>query len=180
MNKRFIYSHKLADNHDIVTEINQQTTNVHYEHSDNNINRGERVTYPLGAYVNNWLEKISRRLRSFNTRTVSKINYTINSIRRSRDKTKPKDQINIVCRLKWADCRASYVGEPKLRMFIRITEHRKAFIKKIDDKNVIGKHMATLNHKFDFDNPKILDKESCWKKRLTEVLHIDLQNNAID
>jgi hypothetical protein len=62
----------------------------------------------------------------------------------------------------------------------RINEHM-ANTKKEDNKFVINNHMRQFKHSFDFDNVKILDTESCWKKRLiSEMINIKLQDNAIN
>lgn len=62
----------------------------------------------------------------------------------------------------------------------RIKEHI-ANTKKDDKKYVINEHMREYNHKFNFENTKILDKENNWHKRLiSEMINIKLQDNAIN
>jgi len=50
-----------------------------------------------------------------------------------------------------------------------------------DTKHSVTEHILNLNHKFDWENVKILDTKSNYNKRLiSEMLHIKEQTNGIN
>ena len=68
--------------------------------------------------------------------------------------------------------------ETKRALGDRIKEHRDSR----DKKSVVSLHQSeNQGHNFNFDKVQILDKESCYKKRiLSEMLHINSCNNTIN
>ena len=81
----------------------------------------------------------------------------------------------VVYHLKCKNCDATYVGETKRQLSVRIEEHKK----KLD--SVISEHCMENNHFFDFAGVSVLDREKNWnRRRISEMLHIKLQNNAIN
>jgi len=83
---------------------------------------------------------------------------------------------NVVYRLACKNCNASYVGQTKRRLSTRISEHRNDINKKTSNHSVITEHKIDLNHDFDWDKPKILDKENYYFRRLTsEMINIKTQ-----
>ena len=74
-------------------------------------------------------------------------------------------------------CDAVYVGETKRALKRRKIEHK-------NNKNseaVINIHCMKNTHNFDWENPKILDTECNWNKRLiSEMLHIKSNKNAVN
>ena len=74
-------------------------------------------------------------------------------------------------------CNKLYIGTTKSKLKTRISAH-KSNIKLIDNNNpqqktALATHCAKSNHTPDFNNVKIVDRESNYSKRLTlEMLHI--------
>ena len=76
------------------------------------------------------------------------------------------------------ECSASYIGETKRDFPERIGEHRRC----VDGEHVIGIHkIAYPGHDFDYNNAKILHRESKKQKRLiAEMIHISMNENLIN
>lgn len=132
-------------------------------------------------YIPETFEKVSNNLKQFGIQTVPQINNNLsNIIRRGKDRQEKNEQTNIVYRIDCKDCNASYVGESKRTLGTRVKEHI-ANMKKENKKFVINEHTKNCKHKFDFENTRILDRESNWRKRLiSEMVNIKLQDNSIN
>jgi len=72
----------------------------------------------------------------------------------------------------------AYVGQTKRKLNIRIVEHKKD-IKKTSNHSVITEHRLEYDHEFDWENPKILDIEKHYNKRLlSEMINIRAQKKS--
>jgi len=86
---------------------------------------------------------------------------------------------NVVCKLVCKNCDVAYVGQTKRKLNTRIAEHKKDINKKTFNHLVITKHRIEFGHDFDWENPKILDIEKHYQKRLmSEMINIKAQKNA--
>jgi len=61
-------------------------------------------------------------------------------------------------------CDATYVGQTKRKLNIRISEHRNQFNRKSTNTTVITEHRLRHNHDFDWLNVKILDSKRFFGK----------------
>jgi len=87
---------------------------------------------------------------------------------------------NVVYKLVCKDCDVAYVGQTKRKLNTRIAEYKKD-IKKTSNHSVITKHRLEYDHEFDWKNPKILDIEKHYNKRLlSEMINIKAQKNTIN
>ena len=172
--KKFINSNI----HKRIHEKHKNSNNNNNQTASNRINKNMRF---LGLpYFKRSFESVSKKLKSFNIRTIPLITNTFSQfIKRGKDKTDIKNQNNVVYCINCKDCNASYVGETKRCLCTRVKEHFSNTKK--DVSNVINSHITSFGHTFDFDKPKILDKEPVWHRRiLSEMIHINLQKNAIN
>ena len=79
------------------------------------------------------------------------------------------------------ECEATYVGQTKRHLRSRVNEHVKDINKKCDSPNVISEHRLYQNHKFDWENMKILNDEPSYvKKSVSEMIHIKKQTLALN
>ena len=87
---------------------------------------------------------------------------------------------NVVYKVNFNDCEASYVGESKRGMGVRIPEHERD--SKIAHKETpFFKHKIDTEHTFDFARSQILDIEPNYYRRITlELVNIHAQNNPIN
>jgi len=86
----------------------------------------------------------------------------------------------VVYKLCCKNCNISYIGQIKRRLNIRILEHKKDINKKPANHSVIIEHRLDFKHEFDWDNPKIIDKEKQYYRRLISKINIKSQKNAIN
>jgi len=74
----------------------------------------------------------------------------------------------------------AYVGQTKRKLNTRVAEHKNN-IKKTSNHSVITEHRLEFHHDFDWANPKILDIEKHYNKRLlSEMINIKAQKNTIN
>jgi len=88
-------------------------------------------------------------------------------------------QKNIVYKISCEDCDATYVGQTKRKLNIRISEHQ--INRKTPNTSAITEHRLRHNHDFNWSNVKILDsKKFFWKKIISEMLNIQLRKNGFN
>jgi len=79
------------------------------------------------------------------------------------------------------NCDVSYIRQTKQRLNTRILKHKKNINKKTANHFVITEHRLEFEHKFDWDNPKIVNKGKQYYRRLiSEMINIKSQKNAIN
>ena len=100
----------------------------------------------------------------------------------SRDKFIEKGkQNNIVYKIPCADCNAVYIGESKRSFDQRSKEHVRAVKNGDVDKNEIADHSWKLDHKFDWENKIIIDREQNWRvRKIKETIHSISDKNHIN
>jgi len=85
---------------------------------------------------------------------------------------------NVIYKIGCKNCDATYIGQTKKQLRIRIKEHKNNIKQDQSKHSVISEHI--INHSFDWDNAKILDCESKFYKRITsEMIHIKEQKVRI-
>lgn len=129
-------------------------------------------------FVNNCFFELSNILREHNISTIPLVNKNTNTIvQLGKDVVKKWDRTNIVYKFTCKDCPACYIGETKRSFLTRVNEHRK----NTSLASVVYNHRQNMHHDFDWDNAKILDYESNWKKRtILEMIHIKSNCHTIN
>ena len=96
---------------------------------------------------------------------------------REKDVSKIFDRTNAVYEFDCEQCNSVYIGETKRALKRCKGEHK-------NNKNpdaVINIHYNKNDHSFDWENPRILDTEHIWNKRLiSEMLCIKSNKNSIN
>jgi len=88
---------------------------------------------------------------------------------------------NVVYQLNCQNCSASYVGQTKRSLSIRMSEHRSHIIRNSSQQSVITDHRLLHKHDFDWDNVQILDEETNYNKRLiSEMIFIKKQKFGLN
>jgi len=103
-----------------------------------------------------------------------------NIIKVHKDRTEHNYKSNIVYKIHRQNY-ASYVGQTKRQLKMRIKEHFNNI--KLDESrhSVITQHILKYNHSFNWKDIKILDSKPNYKERLiSEMLHIKEQANGIN
>ena len=127
---------------------------------------------------NDQYEKIAAILKPFNFCALPIVKKSFNSvIKLGKDHTDKWDRTNVVYKFFCKSCPASYTGETKRTLKTRIKEHQKTN----NPEAVVKQHMNKFTHDFDWENSKILDYETNYKKRtLSEMIYIKCDKNNIN
>ena len=100
-------------------------------------------------------------------------------IKKGKDKINKNDQVNVVYKVNCNDCDASYVGESKRGIGVRVSE-RKRDSKKSHKETPFFKHKIATEHTFDFEGSQVLDIEPHYYCRVkSELVNIHAQSNPI-
>lgn len=131
-------------------------------------------------YVPGLSEKVRRVARKYKICTAFK---TRNTIRQHLVQTKPKngtqDTKNCIYSIK-CECNRQYIGETKRPLNIRIKEHKNNVRLGLVDKSKIAEHIWSENHKFNWEEAKIIHRESnLYKRKIIEASYIKLTDNPI-
>jgi len=87
----------------------------------------------------------------------------------------------VVYQLNCQNCSASYVGQTKRAVTIRVNEHKNHIIRNLSQQLVITVHRLLYKHDFDWDNVQILDEETNYNKRLiSEMIFIKKQKFGLN
>ena len=165
--RRFVKQHVYKRFFKIKQNHNQKDTIVHKEPVSH-------ISLPF----NENFDKIVTILKPYNFRILPLVEKSLSSvIRLGKDPTKKCDKTNVVYKFFCKSCPASYVGETKRTIKIRINEHQK----NNNLESVVPQHRKNFLHDFDWDNTLILDHEANYKKRiLSEMIHIKCNSNNIN
>jgi len=88
---------------------------------------------------------------------------------------------NVIYKIACNNCDATYVGQTKRQLRTRVREHKSNIKSDPSKHSVISEHIVKFNHSFDWDNVKILDRESKFYKRITsEMIHIKEQKTGLN
>ena len=98
-------------------------------------------------------------------------------IKLGKDSTNKWEQTNILYKFNCKNCPATYIDESKRALRVRINEHKN----KKNSESVVCEHQLEFNHEFDWDNTKIVDYVSDYRKILTsEMIHIKFNKFSIN
>ena len=124
-------------------------------------------------YVEGTSEKLRRILRSYKIRSTF---YTENTLRKllckPKDRVATEDKNNIVYEIDCSNCEAVYFGESKRSLKWRSDEHKRSVRNCDCDKNEIAQHCWEADHNFNWDQKKVIDKESrLIPRKIKETIH---------
>ena len=124
-------------------------------------------------YVEGTSEKLWRILRFHKIRSTS---YTKNTLHKllckPKDRVATEDKNNIVYEIDCSNCEAVYFGESKRSLKLRSDEHKRSVRNCDCDKNEIAKHCWEADHNFNWDQKKVIDRESrLIPRKIKETMH---------
>lgn len=169
----------------IFTTINQKIKSwIHTDADPSKINNNyeDFSAFFVIPYVSGVSEKFFPILKKHNLKLVYSCQNKLDKIvRTGKDILEPMSNCDVIYRISCNDCDASYVGQTKRQLGTRIKEHRSDINKKSGSPSVISLHRMDLDHEFDWDGVKILDRERSYGKRLiSEMIHIKRQSNSLN
>ena len=124
-------------------------------------------------YVEGTSEKLRRILKSHKIRSTL---YTENTLRKllckPKDRVATEDENNIVYEIDCSNCEAVYFVKSKLSLKSRSDEHKRSVRNCDCDKNEIAKHCWEADHNFNWDQKKVIDRESTLiPRKIKETIH---------
>jgi len=163
------------------TIVNKRN-NAHTIEENNNNNKNEnnnnliKINWFTIPYFPNISEKFKNIIKNQNVKlSFYSLNKLDRIIKAQKDHLPDYSNKNIVYKISCNNCDATYIGQTKRKLKTRITEHRNQINSKSSKKTVITEHRLCLNHDFDWNNVKILDRETFyWKRIISEMLNIRL------
>ena len=124
-------------------------------------------------YFGNLSHKIKRLLDDYNLTTVFRNTSKLDKyIKLGKDPLEKLENSNVIHKILCLDCSKSYVGQTGRMLFVRCEEHKKNINLNEKYHDVVTKHRINNNsdagshHDFDWNNIKILHKESNYFKRI--------------
>jgi len=142
-----------------------------------------RFSYFIIPYVSCISKKF---IQFFKNITFSKLAFSCYNklnkfIRVHKDVLPVSSRSNVVYRINYLDCDASYVGQIKRTVNTRVNEHKSHIRRNSTQLSVIIDHRQKFGHEFDWDNVKILDVESNYNKRfISEMIYIKKQKHGLN
>jgi len=117
-------------------------------------------------YVNSISESFIPVIKKHGFNIAFSIPDTLNTlIKCGKDRLDLMSQQGVVYKISCHDCEASYVGQTKRQLRMRIKEYVADINKKSGSPSVISEHRINFNHDFEWDNVKIrLISEMEYKK----------------
>ena len=124
-------------------------------------------------YVEGTSEKLWRILRSYKIRSTCYTESTLCKLLcKSKDWVATEDKNNIVYEIDCSNCEAVYFGESKRSLKSRSDEHKRSVRNCDCDKNEIAKHCWEADHNFNWDQKKVVDRESrLIPRKIREIIH---------
>ena len=131
--------------------------------------------YTTIPYVKNVSEKIKRILNDVSIKSTFKPLRTIRHfIPQPKDPIQEKETYGVIYQVPCKNCEESYIGQTKRNINTRLKEHRTAVKKGRIQKSALSEHVMNKVHLIDWQNAKIIQQESNYKKRLfLESWHIN-------
>jgi len=157
------------------TETSLGTTNIY-------INSNFERKILVLPYINPLTDFISSNIDSSKAilgfRCLNKLSRFVKA---HKDIDQPLSKSNIIYKIFCKNCEATYVGQTKRQLKTRLKEHKNNFKQDRSKHSVISEHIIKYNHSFDWDNTKIMDRESKYFKRIvSEMIHIKEQKAGLN
>ena len=162
-------------------EVSERVPNTHI-HTTHSNSTGQTPKYVPLPYVQGLSEKLSGILKPFNIKIASRNTNGLSHFFKSTKDPIPKlDTANVVYNIPCSDCTAAYIGTTKRPLKTRIHEHKKDVYNPPEKWTALTKHAWHQDHKFNFDNVKIIDRSDNYKKRMIlEMTHIAGNPHAVN
>jgi predicted GIY-YIG superfamily endonuclease len=118
-------------------------------------------------------EKLVRVYKKHNINTVFKPENTLRQLLVApKDKIPKEEQCGCIYRITCKDCEQCYIGESGRTLKTRLKEHRKG-IQDLTPSSAVAEHAQSKQHLIDWENVKIIDKEShLMARKIKEAIHI--------
>ena len=147
-------------------QLQQQTQAADIQEEE--IKMSINLPYVEGTSEQLWHILRSRKIRStfYTENTLCKL------LCKPKDRVATEDKNKIVYEIDCSKCEAVYFGESKRSLKLRSDEHKRSVSNCDYDKNEIAKHCWEANHNFNWDQKKVIDRESrLIPRKIKETIH---------
>ena len=134
----------------------------------------EKISMSINLpYVEGTSEKLGHILRSHKIRSTFYTEMTLRKLLcKPKDRVATEDKNNIVYEIDCSNCQAVYFGESKRSLKLCSDEHKRSVRNCDCVKNEIAKHCQEADHKFNWDQKKVIDRESrLVPRKIKEIIH---------
>ena len=133
-------------------------------------------------YIEGTSEKLRRILRSHKIRSTFYTEMTLRKLLcKPKDRVPTEDKNNIVYEIDCSNCQAVYFGKSKRSLKSRSDEHKRSVRNCDCDKNEIAKHCWEADLNFNWDQKKVIDRESrLIPRKIKETIHSLKNPNRIN
>ena len=133
-------------------------------------------------YVEGTSEKLRSILRSHKIRSTFYTNKTLCKLLcKPKDRLATEDKSNILYKIDCSNCEEVYFLESKPSLKSRSDEQKRSVRNCDSDKNEIAKHCWEANHNFNWDQKKVIDRESkLIPRKIKETIHCLKNPNHIN
>ncbi|XP_050507982.1 uncharacterized protein LOC126885454 [Diabrotica virgifera virgifera] len=140
------------------------------------------VAYMTLPYTSEIAPKLTRLFKPFeNIKLAFRTALTVNRVfSKVKEKTPVLSKTDTVYSLPCLNCNQIYIGQTSRRLKDRITSHR-SDCRLYPDRSALGEHSFNNDHRIDYNNVRVLDRESHAAKRLfLEMVHINKNPNSMN
>ncbi|XP_057291948.1 uncharacterized protein LOC130614539 [Hydractinia symbiolongicarpus] len=149
---------------------------------DNKETSEEFIASAFLPFVPGTSEILRRVLRQHKIKCILTSKDTLRStLSKPKDKINLEEQNNVVYEIPCKDCDAVYIGETKRKFKQRVQEHMRAVRNGDVKKNEIADHSWSRSHQFNWDEKKIIDRESrTTARKIKETINSVERNKHIN
>lgn len=150
------------------------------KNKNNNIIQTTKKYYKI-PYIPELSQKLKRTLKTDNKELVFYNMKTVGLLySRIKDPNKKEQTSGLIYEIPCLDCDKVYIGQTKQYLNNRMKQHKYDLKdSKNREKTALCSHFFVENHRFDFPNVKILEKEKQYRKRnILEMIHINLSESV--
>ena len=124
-------------------------------------------------YVEGTSEKLWFMLRSHKIKMTFYTEMTLHKLLcKPKDRVATEDKNNIVYEIDCSNCQAVYFGESKRSLKSRSDEHKRSVRNCNCDKNETAKHCWEADHNFNWDQKKVIDRDSrLIPRKIKKTIH---------
>lgn len=145
-------------------------------HTNNEIKKFKSI-----PFINPLSFKMKKMFKDYEVNDLKLVFKPINKMGRviytnTKDKIKKELNKDLIYQIDCNNCDKTYIGQTKQFLYKRVDQHRKNSSSKTETQNnktSLSQHSVKFKHSFNFENAKILHKETNFKKRsLIESIYI--------
>lgn len=137
--------------------------------------------YVSAPYIKGASERTAKILKPFGIILSHKSKHTLRSqLTKIKDPREKSEKIDVVYKIKCADCNHIYIGETGRELGKRISEHKNP-VRRCDPLSTIYKHVQDTGHNISWDDAEVISNQQGFHQRkMMEAFHSFNKSNALN